>query len=141
MKAHLFRAHQIFHDKNMDDRNDLIWQYFTKIGKCSRFSRCNICFTLFFQKDVHIYKLYNIFKQHLMSKHPTTIEEIRREFTFEFELSWILKHFVLNTSNDELECKICCDTFNIFRDRIEVLENHLLDHGINKRTPKLFWRK
>jgi len=60
IKIHLFRAHQIFHDKDMD-RNGLIWRYFTEERRyvlkwriCNKFLPCGY--------EVHI------LKRHLKNK-------------------------------------------------------------------------
>jgi len=123
MKAHLFRAHQIFHDEDMDYRNGFIWRYFTKERKYS--SKCKIC-NKFFWGGYEV----RILKQHLKNKHPLMIQEIRNEF----EISWISGHFILHTSNDKLQCNFCGIMFNIFTTKLDRLAKHLLKHGINETT-------
>jgi len=123
VKLHLFRAHQIFHDEDINYRNGLIWRYFTK--ERGYVSKCRICNK--FLRDG--YKVYAL-KQHLKCKHPLMIQEIRNEF----EISWISGHFILHTSNDKLQCNFCNIMFNIFTTEPDRLAKHLLKHGINENT-------
>jgi len=123
VKVHLFRAHQISHDEDMNYRNGLIWRYFTEERRYV--SKCKICNkSLWSGYEVHM------LKRHLTYKHPLMIQEIRNEF----ELSWISEHFILHISNDKLQCNFCGVMFNIFTTELDRLAKHLLNHGINEKT-------
>ncbi|KYQ56830.1 hypothetical protein ALC60_04430 [Trachymyrmex zeteki] len=128
LKVHLFYAHQICPDKEINKQNnqsEVIRQYFTKEGQYA--SKCKICNSTF----AHGYNVTNL-KLHMKVKHPLIIEKIRNKFKH----SWVSENFVLNTSNDILKCKICCNNFDLFKHKVDDLANHLSKYGINKKTKK-----
>jgi len=121
LKVHLFRVHEIFHNEDMGYRNGLIWRYFTEKERYS--SKCRICDELL----VTGFEVYHL-KLHLIGNHPLIVEEIRKEF----EHSWVSEYFKLKTSN-KLRCKICYNMFDMFKDEVDGLASHLLQHGITKK--------
>jgi len=121
LKVHLFRVHKIFHDEDTDRRNGPIWHYFIEEERYTL--KCKIC-------GISLLSGYIVqeLKKHLKRKHPQIIEEIQKEF----EQSWVSTHFILNTLNGKLQCKICCYSFNVLQNDIDDLACHLVKHGLNK---------
>jgi len=124
MKAHLFRAHEIFHDEEKHHRS-LIWQYFTEEGRYTL--RCKICNNIYLSG----YKV-SCLKRHLMNEHSPIIDEILQKFKH----LWVSGHFILHTSSYKLQCKICHKMFSIFCEDVPVLTDHFFEHDINERTQK-----
>ncbi|XP_011688829.1 PREDICTED: uncharacterized protein LOC105450592 [Wasmannia auropunctata] len=119
IKVHLYRAHGIYRNKNMN-RSNLMWRYFKEEQKYA--PTCKLCDKVFLsgykEKSLEI---------HLISKHPQTIKEIQTEIT----RMWISQHFELGLSSHTIKCKICCKMFNIFK--VDILMNHLLKHDIKEK--------